>query len=85
MHHTKLIMIQKHIVILLIRGNYMPAKSEKQRRLWGAAYGAKKAGKSKPAYVPMSMWQEGMSTMEEFVHTVKKPKGRKGSKRGVKK
>lgn len=34
----------------------MPSVSEKQRRLFAAAYNAKKRGQPRPEYVPLSIW-----------------------------
>ncbi|HHI04322.1 MAG TPA: hypothetical protein ENL45_02135 [Candidatus Woesearchaeota archaeon] len=45
----------------------MPAVSEKQRRLFAAAYSAKKSGKPKPKYVPDSIWKLPLSKLEEFM------------------
>lgn len=35
---------------------HTPLMSQSERGLYGAAYGAKKAGKPKPSYVPESIW-----------------------------
>lgn len=45
----------------------MPSVSKKQKALFGATYGAKKKGKKKPSYVPMSMWEQSLSKLKEWV------------------
>lgn len=59
----------------------MPSRSKKEQHLWGSAYGAKKAGKSKPSYVPTSIWNQPMDTMMEFASEVKKSKRKKGKRK----
>jgi hypothetical protein len=54
----------------------MPATSQAQRGLFGAAYSAKKAGKPKPDYVPDSIWKLSLDKMKEFVGPVKKKHGK---------
>lgn len=43
---------------------HTPIESEKQRRLFGAAYSYKKAGKAKPSYVPQSLWDVPLSILK---------------------
>jgi hypothetical protein len=45
----------------------MPAVSQSQRGLFGAAYSAKKAGKPKPKYIPQSIWNLDLTKMEEYL------------------
>lgn len=45
----------------------MPAPSKSSKGSWGAAYGAKKKGKKKPSYVPMSMWEQSLPKLKEWV------------------
>jgi hypothetical protein len=45
----------------------MPAVSQAQRGLFGAAYSAKKAGKPKPKFVPQSIWNLDLTKMEDFL------------------
>ncbi len=59
----------------------MPAKSEGQRRLFGAALGAKRKGKKKPPYVPPSMWKMSTGALGEFTHKVSGKKKKKSKKR----
>lgn len=42
---------------------HTPIVSGRQARLFGAAYGARKAGKGKPKYVPASLWKEPASVV----------------------
>lgn len=42
---------------------HTPLTSERERGLYGAAYGAKKAGKPKPSYVPQSIWDLSLDVL----------------------
>lgn len=53
---------------------HTPIVSKKQKGLFGAAYGAKKAGKSKPSYVPESLWRVSQQTMKAHLKEVKASK-----------
>jgi hypothetical protein len=53
---------------------HTPIVSQKQRGLFGAAYKAKKTRKSKPSYVPESLWREKQQILK--VH-LKETKGKK--------
>lgn len=59
----------------------MPAKSKKQKALFGASYGAKKKGKKKPSYVPMSMWEQSLPKLKEWVSGSSKGLPRKVKKK----
>jgi len=55
----------------------MPAKSERQRRLFGAAYGAKKAGRPCPSYVPRSICRLPLKELRKWAKKVRKRKKRR--------
>jgi hypothetical protein len=40
-------------------------ETEAQQKLFGAALGAKRAGKGKPSYVPQSVWEMTESQLEK--------------------
>lgn len=43
---------------------HTPLMSQSERGLYGAAYGAKKAGKPKPDYVPQSIWELSLEVLK---------------------
>lgn len=65
---------------------HTPIVSKKQEGLFGAAYGVKKKGKRKPAYVPESLWSQSMPIMSMHLKETKgkklpkRVKGKKGKK-----
>jgi hypothetical protein len=53
---------------------HTPLTSEAERGLYGAALGAKRAGKPKPSYVPQSLWEESEALL---AYHLKESKGKK--------
>lgn len=53
--------------------------SQEQYNLYAAAYGAKKAGKPKPDYVPSSLWDISLDVLKMHINEWNAKHKRKGS------